>query len=140
MRVSYSGLAALEASKSSSIRREPDVSWFPAGIHHVSNRTRGAAMGIVNNCAERPRLAAGRKQSQYSFRPVGQLDSGKPAVITSEGGRSKRSSFAEDFLLEHCASSLRVTLIGIAGSAASASPVSASKDTLQTVQACGFPS
>jgi hypothetical protein len=66
---------------------------------------------------------------------VGQANGTTSFKIESDAIRAKRLSFAEDFLLEHSNSNLRVTVMEIMASA-SATP----REPQQSAQSSGFPS
>lgn len=92
-------------------------------------------MSLAKKCDTRDRLSAGRVRSQHSFRPTSHSDRAKSAGIESDGAREKRMSFAEDFLLEHTNSGLRIALIGMAAKSGNAP-----REQLKSAQCYGFPS
>ena len=92
-------------------------------------------MGTPKECDARDRLSAGRNQSQYSFRPVGQSDRASFSVTEPDGTGASRLTFAEDFMLEHSNSGRRIALVGSAGSYGAAP-----KEPQKSTQYYGFPS
>jgi hypothetical protein len=92
-------------------------------------------MSLATKSDKRERLSAGRNRSQHSFRPVSHVDSANSTGTESDGARADRLSFAEDFMLEHTHSSLRVTFLGMAGNSAVAP-----REQHKVAQCYGFPS
>jgi len=92
-------------------------------------------MGLPNKCDARYHSPASTNTSQPSCRPVGQANRTSSHKIEPDAIRAKRLSFAEDFLLEHSNSNLRVAVIEILTSA-SATP----REPQQSAQSSGFPS
>lgn len=93
-------------------------------------------MNLAKQCDTRSRLSTGRNKSEHSFRPVGQADRATSSGIEPDGTRAKRMTFAEDFMLEHTHSGLRIAVIGMAGNSGAASREQHNKLT----QCYGFPS
>lgn len=92
-------------------------------------------MSLAKKSEKRERLSAGRSRSQHSFRPASQADSANSSGIELDESRAGRQSFAEDFMLEHTHSSLRIAFIGIAGKSATAP-----REQHKSAQCYGFPS
>ncbi len=92
-------------------------------------------MDTIKKCDTRKRLSAGRKTEQRSFRSAGKADRAISSKNDLDGIRVGCSTFAEDFMMEHCSAALHVTLIGVAGGSAVAA-----KDTQPSTQHFGFPS
>jgi len=92
-------------------------------------------MSLATKSDKRDRLSAGRNRSQHSFRPVNQADAANAPGIEKDGARVDRLSFAEDFMLEHTHSSLRITFRGIASNTAAAP-----REQHKVAQCYGFPS
>jgi hypothetical protein len=91
-------------------------------------------MILANKSDKRERLSAGRSRSQHSFRPVSQTPRASSSGIEA-GGTTSSLSFAEDFLLEHTHSSLRITVIGMSGNSSTAP-----REQCESAQCYGFPS
>lgn len=92
-------------------------------------------MDTLRKCDTRNLATARRKQSQHAFRSMGQAERANSSGSNPDGVCVNRQSFAEDFMAEHCKSSLQMTLIGIA-----ASYGSASRESQPSAQSYGFPS
>jgi len=92
-------------------------------------------MSLATKSDKRERLSAGRNRSQHSFRPVSHADSTNSSATEPDGAKAERLSFAEDFMLEHTHSSLRITFRGMAGNSANGP-----KEKLNVAQCYGFPS
>jgi hypothetical protein len=92
-------------------------------------------MSLAKKCDTRDRLSAGRARSQHSFRSTSHSDRVNSTEIETDGARGNRMSFAEDFLLEHTNSSIRIGLIGMAGK--SGNPP---REQQKSAQCYGFPS
>ena len=92
-------------------------------------------MSIANKCDTRDRLSTGRNRSQHSFRPVKQADTANVSAKEVDGARVNCPCFAEDFLLEHTHTGLRLAFIG-----RSAKSGSAPREQHQSAQCYGFPS
>jgi hypothetical protein len=105
------------------------------GFVLATNQTNGAAMSLATKSDKRERLSAGRSRSQHSFRPASQADATSAPGIEKDGAKVDRLSFAEDFMLEHSHSSLRITFMGMAGNSAAAP-----REQHKVAQCYGFPS
>jgi hypothetical protein len=92
-------------------------------------------MSLATKSDKRERLSAGRSRSQHSFRPVSHADTANSTGIEMDEARSSRLSFAEDFMLEHTRTSLRISLRGMAGNS-----TAAPREQLKVAQCYGFPS
>jgi hypothetical protein len=92
-------------------------------------------MGQLKECETKDRLSAGRNKSRNSFRPAGEADHSNSSGIELEGSGERKSSFAEDFMLEHSNSSLFIAMIGTAGRYGVAA-----KEPQKSTQYYGFPS
>jgi hypothetical protein len=92
-------------------------------------------MGHLKECEARDCPSAGRNKSHNSFRPAGEADHSNSSGIEVEGSGERKSSFAEDFMLEHSNSSLFIAMIGKAGCYGAAA-----KDPQNSTQYYGFPS
>jgi len=92
-------------------------------------------MSLAKKCDTRDRLSAGRSRSQHSFRPASQADSANSSGIELDEATGNRLSFAEDFLLEHTHTSLRIAFRGMAGNSGT-SP----REQHKSAQCYGFPS
>ena len=92
-------------------------------------------MGCLKECEARDCLSAGRNKSRNSFRPAGEDDHSNSSGIEVEGSGERKSSFAEDFMLEHSNSSLFIAMIGKAGRYGAAA-----KEPQKSTQYYGFPS
>ena len=92
-------------------------------------------MGQLKECDASDRLFTGRSKSQNSFRPAGRDDRTNSSGVELDGARAKKSTFAEDFMLEHSHSGLLIAMMGSAGSY-----VAASKELHKSTQHYGFPS
>jgi hypothetical protein len=92
-------------------------------------------MGHLKECEARDRLSAGRNKSRNSFSPAVQADNSDSSGIELEGAGERKSSFAEDFMLEHSNSSLFIAMIGRAGRYGASA-----KEPQKSTQYYGFPS
>jgi hypothetical protein len=94
-------------------------------------------MGHLKQCEAMDRLSAGRNKNRNSFRPAGEADNCNSNLsrIESEGSRERKSSFAEDFMLEHSNSSLFIAMIGRVGRYGAGG-----KEPQKSTQYYGFPS
>ena len=92
-------------------------------------------MGQLKECEASNRLSAGRNKSHSTFMPAGQTDRTNSSGIELDGACAKKTSFAEDFMLEHSNSSLFIAMIGSVGRHRTA-PNEPQKST----QCYGFPS
>jgi hypothetical protein len=92
-------------------------------------------MGHLKECEARDCLSAGRNKSRNSFMPAGEADHSNSSGIELEGSGERKSSFAEDFMLEHSNSSLFIAMIGQAGRYGAAA-----KEPHKSTQYYGFPS
>lgn len=92
-------------------------------------------MSLAKKCDTRSRLSSGRNKSEHSFRPMGQTDRATSSGIEPDGTRADRLTFAEDFMLEHTHSGLRITVIGMAGNSGATS-----REQHKLTQCYGFPS
>ncbi len=72
-------------------------------------------MGHLKECEEKDCLSAGRNKSRNSFRPAGKADNSHSSGTELEGVSKRKSTFAEDFLLEHSNSNLFIAMIGRTG-------------------------
>jgi len=92
-------------------------------------------MSLAKLSEKRERLSAGRSRSQHSFRPANRPDSSNSFAAAQGGARAGELSFAEDFMLEHTHTGLRIALLGIAGKSGSAP-----REQQKSAQCYGFPS
>jgi len=92
-------------------------------------------MGLPKKCDTRYLSPATPNESRSSFRNGGQANESTLFKTEPDAIRAKRLSFAEDFLLEHSSSNLRVAMIEILASA-SATP----REPQKSAQSFGFPS
>jgi hypothetical protein len=92
-------------------------------------------MSLAKKCDTRDRLSAGRGRSQHSFRPASRADRTNSIEMKPDGAQANRMSFAEDFLLEHTHSSLRIAFVGRTPSSATAP-----REQQMSAQCYGFPS
>jgi hypothetical protein len=92
-------------------------------------------MGHLKECEARDCLSAGRNKSHNSFRPAREADHSNSSGIEVKGSGERKSSFAEDFMLEHSNSSLFIAMIGRAGRYGSGP-----KELQKSTQYYGFPS
>jgi hypothetical protein len=92
-------------------------------------------MSLATKSDKRDRLSAGRSRSQHSFRTVSAADRANSSGIATDGAGPDRLSFAEDFMLEHTHSSLRLAFIGMAGKSGTAP-----REQHKSAQCFGFPS
>jgi hypothetical protein len=92
-------------------------------------------MGRLKECEARDCLSAGTNKSRNSFRPAGDADHSNISGIKLEGSGVRKSSFAEDFMLEHSNSSLFIAMIGRAGRYGAGG-----KEPQKSTQYYGFPS
>lgn len=92
-------------------------------------------MNLAKKCDTRSRLSTGRNKSEHSFRPMGRTERATSSGIEPDGTRANRMTFAEDFMLEHTHSGLRVAMIGMAGNSGTAS-----REQQKLTQCYGFPS
>ena len=92
-------------------------------------------MGHLKECEARDRLSAGRNNSRNSFRPAGNADNSNSSRTKLEGSGERKSSFAEDFMLEHSNSSLFIAMIGRTGRYGAGA-----KEPQKSTQYYGFPS
>jgi hypothetical protein len=92
-------------------------------------------MSLATKSDIRERLSAGRSRSQHSFRSASPVDSANSSGIEPVGATAKRPSFAEDFMLEHTHSSLRIAFRGMTGNSGTST-----REQQQSAQCYGFPS
>jgi hypothetical protein len=92
-------------------------------------------MGHLKECEARDCLSAGQNKSHNSFRPVRETDHSNSSGIKVEGSGERKSSFAEDFMLEHSNSNLFIAMIGRAGRYGAGA-----KEPQKSTQYYGFPS
>jgi hypothetical protein len=92
-------------------------------------------MGQLKECDARDRLSAGRSKSHPSFRQSGRANMCNSSETELDGARAKKTTFAEDFMLEHSHSGLLIAMMGSAGSYAATS-----KELHKSTQHYGFPS
>jgi len=92
-------------------------------------------MGLPRKCDARHLSTASPNKSQPSCRPVSKAIRTSSFKIEPDATRTNRETFAEDFLLEHSHSTLRLAVIEITASA-SATP----REPQQSAQSFGFPS
>jgi type II secretory pathway component PulJ len=92
-------------------------------------------MGHLKECEAKDRLSTGRNTSRNSFRPAGDADYSNSSRIELERSGVRKSSFAEDFMLEHSNSSLFIAMLGRAGRNGSVG-----KEPHKSTQYYGFPS
>lgn len=92
-------------------------------------------MSLAKQCDTRDRLSAGRVRSQHSRRSMSHSDRANSTEIEPNRAEASRMSFAEDFLLEHTNSGLRIALIGMAGKSGTAP-----REQQMSAQCYGFPS
>ena len=90
-------------------------------------------MGHLKECEARDCLSAGRNKSRNSFMPAREADHSSSGTKL-EGASKRKSSFAEDFMLEHSNSSLFIAMIGKAGRYNSGA-----KEPQKSTQYYGFP-
>jgi hypothetical protein len=91
-------------------------------------------MGHLKECEARDCLSAGRKKSHNSFRPAAEADHSNSSGTKLEGASERKSTFAEDFMLEHSNSSLFIAMIGRAGRYGAGA-----KEPQKSTQYYGFP-
>ena len=91
-------------------------------------------MGHLKECEARDCLSAGRNKSRNSFRPAGEADHSNSSGTELEGASKRKSTFAEDFMLEHSNSSLFIAMIGRAGRYGAGT-----KEPQKSTQYYGFP-
>ena len=89
-------------------------------------------MSLANQSDKRERLSAGRPRSKHYFRPSHQVDSAAPSQAERNESNTERPSFAEDFMMEHTHTSLRIAFVGMAGD-------SSSREQYESAQCYGFP-
>jgi hypothetical protein len=92
-------------------------------------------MSILRKYDAKARLSVGRGKSQYLCRSARQPGRVNSSGTEAEKTQANRLTFAEDFMLEHCRSKRRVTVIGIWGGAETAP-----KEPQPSTQSFGFPS
>lgn len=92
-------------------------------------------MGHLKECEASNRLSAGRKLSHSACRPASQTDRTNSSGIELDEANAKKTSFAEDFMLEHSNSSLFIAMMG---SVKRFGP--APKEPQKSTQYYGFPS
>lgn len=92
-------------------------------------------MGHLKECEARDSLPAGRSKSHNAYRPVRQANRTNASELEMDGARAKKTTFAEDFMLEHSNSGLLIALMGSAGSYKVVS-----KEVQHSTQYYGFPS
>ncbi|MFZ1083523.1 MAG: hypothetical protein WAN35_01010 [Terracidiphilus sp.] len=78
-------------------------------------------------------LSARRSQTHRMFRQSGQADRMAASALEADGMGAKKSTFAEDFMLEHSNASLFIAMMG------SASRLGAPKEPAKSTQQYGFP-
>ena len=132
--VSYSGQALIEAIKLLSFCRGPFefCSWRACWNKQPSDWRYD--MGHLKECEARDCLSAGRNKSRNSFRPAGEADHSNSSGTELEGASKRKSTFAEDFMLEHSNSSLFIAMIGRAGRYGAGA-----KEPQKSTQYYGFP-
>lgn len=92
-------------------------------------------MNLAKQCDTRSRLSTGRNKSEHSFRSVRHSDKANSSANETDGTRTNRLTFAEDFMLEHSHSGLRISVMGKAGNSGTAT-----REQHQSTQCYGFPS
>ncbi|MGD0546871.1 MAG: hypothetical protein ABR991_03495 [Terracidiphilus sp.] len=92
-------------------------------------------MGHLKECEASNRLSAGRNKSHSTFMPAGPAVSTDSSGIERDGAGARKTSFAEDFMLEHSNSSLFIAMMGSVGRYKSAP-----KEPQKSTQYYGFPS
>jgi hypothetical protein len=92
-------------------------------------------MGQLKECETKDRQSTSRNKSLNSFRQAGVADRSNSSGINLEGSGERKSSFAEDFMLEHSNSSLFIAMIGRAGRYGAGA-----KEPHRSTQYYGFPS
>lgn len=92
-------------------------------------------MSLANQCDARDRLSTGRSRSQHTFRPASQTKRTASSSVEQKNTTTEGLSFAEDFMLEHTGSGLRIALIGM-----TAGSKTAQRELQNSAQCYGFPS
>jgi hypothetical protein len=92
-------------------------------------------MGHLKECVASNRLSVGRSKAQSSCRPTSQSERINSSTVASNEFNGKKSTFAEDFMLEHSHAGLLVAVMGRA-----ATYVGASREMHKSTQHYGFPS
>jgi len=98
----------------------------------------------LKESAAKDRFSTGRSKSRNSYFSPGKTGSTVSAVVAIDAeangieAAEKKSSFAEDFMLEHSSANLFIAMMGSAGKASSY--VSAPKESHKSTQHYGFPS
>ena len=133
--VRYSGHALIEAIKSLSSCRGPFDFCSRRACWNKQPSDWRYIMGHLKECEARDCLSAGRNKSRNSFRPAGEADHSNLSGTELVGAGKRKSSFAEDFMLEHSNSSLFIAMIGRAGRYGAGV-----KEPQKSTQYYGFPS
>jgi hypothetical protein len=94
-------------------------------------------MDALQKCETRNRLSAGRNKSRRSFRAADQNDRDLASSADRDENSVHRLTFAEDFMMEHSFTSLRLTVVGIRGSSRT---VHKQLEPQPSAQYFGFPS
>ncbi len=92
-------------------------------------------MSHLKECEARDRLSASRNKSRNSFRLTEEADNNNSSGTKLEGASERKSTFAEDFMLEHSNSSLFIAMIGRADRYGAGA-----KEPHKSTQYYGFPS
>jgi hypothetical protein len=92
-------------------------------------------MNLQGKCAARDLSSAMRGKSRRSSKAPAQADKSCCSRIGLETAREKRSTFAEDFLVEHSHAVLCIDLFAAAGDYEAAP-----RETQKSAQSYGFPS
>lgn len=73
-------------------------------------------MSVLKNCDAKVQLFAGRNKSQEKLSQTARAGEANAREIAPERPGASRPTFAEDFMLEHSHTSVRITSIEMTGS------------------------
>lgn len=92
-------------------------------------------MGHLKECESSNRIAAGQNKSRSACRPAGRADRSASSANVMDGASAPKTTFAEDFMLEHSNSSLFIAMMGSVGRQGAAA-----REPQKSTQHFGFPS